>query len=187
MKQWLDFIPLVAFLFANEKYGIFAATAVLVVCSVVLYGYLWLREGKLENSQRITLVATLLFGGITLALHDEAYIKWKAPVIYFLFAIAFLVTQFLTREPLIRRFMGTILDMPDALWKRLNLVWAVFFAFMGGLNLYIAFHFDWWARFKVLGSMGLMMAFMVAQLLLLQAYLREGPEGTTTSQDKETP
>lgn len=185
MKQWLDFIPLVAFLFANETYGIFVATGVLVGSSALLYGALWWREGKLENAQRITLVATLLFGGITLALHDEAYIKWKAPVVYFLFALAFLATQFLAREPLIKRFMGQILEMPDSLWKRLNLVWSVFFAFMGGLNLYIAFHFDWWARFKVLGSMGLMIAFMVVQLVLLQAYLREEP--AVAAEDKETP
>lgn len=187
MKQWLDFIPLVAFLFTNEKYGIFAATGVLVASSVLLYGSLWIREGKLENSQRITLVATILFGGVTLALHDEAYIKWKAPVIYFAFAIAFLVTQFIGKAPLIKRFMAQFLDMPDRLWARLNLAWAVFFAFMGGLNLYIALHFDWWARFKVLGSMGMMMAFMVLQLLLLQSYLREAPEDAPPEAEKEKP
>lgn len=187
MKQWLDFIPLVAFLFANEKYGIFVATAVLVGSSSLLYGYLWFREGRLENAQRITLVATLLFGGITLALHDEAYIKWKAPAVYFLFAIAFLATQFLAREPLVKRFLGSILEMPARLWAQLNLAWALFFAFTGGLNLYIAFHYDWWARFKVLGSMGLMIAFMAGQLLLLQRYLREEPAAPDDARDEETP
>lgn len=185
MKQWLDFIPLVAFLFVNEKYGIFAATGTLVACSVLLYGTLWIREGRLENSQRITLVATLLFGGVTLALHDEAYIKWKAPVIYFVFSLAFLATRFIGKEPLIKRFMAQFLDMPDRLWSRLNLAWSAFFAFMGGLNLYIALHFDWWARFKVLGSMAMMVAFMMAQLLLLQAYLREEPEAAAKGTDEE--
>lgn len=175
MKQWLDFIPLIAFLLTNEKFGIFSATAVLLVSSVLLYGGIWLRERRLENGQRITLIATLLFGGVTLALHDEAYIKWKAPVVYFVFALAFLFTQFFMRQPLIQRFMHPILDMPDRLWKRLNLSWSAFFLFAGGINLYVAFQFDWWARFKVLGSMAMMLAFMVAQLVLLRGYLREEP------------
>ncbi|HEX6592930.1 MAG TPA: septation protein IspZ, partial [Moraxellaceae bacterium] len=123
MKQWLDFIPLLAFLIANEKFGIFPATGVLVGSSILLYGYLWIREGRLENAQRITLIATLLFGGFSLALHDEAYIKWKGPVVYFLFALVFLGSQFIGQQPLIKRLLGHILDMPDALWRRLNLAW----------------------------------------------------------------
>lgn len=186
MKQWLDFIPLVAFLVINEKFGIFAATAVLVASSVLLYGFLWLREGKLENSQRITLIATLLFGGVTLALHDEAYIKWKAPVVYFVFALAFLGTQFFARQPLVQRFMQPILDMPDTYWRRLNLCWVLFFLFASGSNLYVAFHFDWWARFKVLGSMGMMLGFMIAQLIVLRRYLREEPGQPNTDERKET-
>lgn len=173
MKQWLDFIPLLAFLIVNEKFGIFTATGVLVAASVLLYGILWLREGRLENSQRITLVATLLFGGITLSLHNEAYIKWKAPTIYFLFALAFLGSQWFAREPLIKRLMQSVLEMPDRLWKRLNLSWVLFFLFAGASNLYVAFHFEWWPRFKVLGSMGMMLAFMMGQLLLLKNYLRD--------------
>lgn len=178
MKQWLDFLPLLAFLIANEKFGIFPATGVLVGSSILLYGYLWIREGRLENAQRITLIATLLFGGFSLALHDEAYIKWKGPVVYFLFALVFLGSQFIGQQPLIKRLMGHILDMPDALWRRLNLAWALFFVFASGANLYVAFHFDWWVRFKTLGSMAMMIVFMLAQIILLKDYLRPDLDGS---------
>lgn len=187
MKQWLDFIPLIAFLVVNEKAGIFPATATLVACSVLLYGWLWWREGRLENAQRITLIATLVFGGITLALHDEAYIKWKAPAVYFIFALVFLGSLFIGEKPLVQRFLGHIFDMNQTLWRRLNLAWALFFAAAGGINLYVAFHFDWWARFKVLGSMAMMLGFMLLQFFMLKAYLRRElfEDGSSAEKSKE--
>ena len=187
MKQLIDFIPLIAFLvvykmdprmveIAGNPYelgGPFSATFVLMVTSIVVYGGLYLKNRTLEKSHVITLVAVIGFGGLTLAFHDEAFLKWKAPILNWVFAAAFLGSQFIGKKPLIQRMLGHALTLPDAVWLKMNISWVVFFIFLGAANLFVAFTFhSIWVDFKVFGSLILTFAFVMIQFLSISRYLR---------------
>jgi len=177
MKQWLDFIPLILFFATFKTLGIFPATAMLIASSILVYGAIWLKDRHLENGQKLTLVATILFGSVTLLLHDETYLKWKAPVINWIFAAAFLGSLYIGQQPLVQRMMGKVLVMPSAMWRKLNWAWIIFFIIAGAANAYVAFHFPkYWVDFKVFGSMGMTMLFIIGQMVILSRYIKQEEE-----------
>ncbi len=195
MKQFIDFLPLLVFFIvykidprtvslAGHEFefgGIFSATMVLIVASVIVYGLLYLKQKSLEKSQLITLVAVLLFGSLTLAFHEEAYLKWKAPIVNWIFGVAFLASQFIGQKPLIQRMLDHAMSLPDAIWARLNTSWAIFFILLGAANLYVAFTFETiWVDFKVFGSLGLTFAFVIIQFLFLARYIKQEESDKTT-------
>lgn len=179
MKQWLDYIPLILFFATFKTLGIFPATGILIASTVLLYGYIWFSDGKLEKNHKIVLAVTLVFGGLTLALHDEVFIKWKAPIVNWVLALVFLGSHFIGDKLAIERLMGHAIQLPQAVWARLNLAWIAFFLFLGGINLYVAFTYDFWVTFKVFGSLGLTLVFVVIQMLFLGRYLPK--DGDTPS------
>lgn len=172
MKQWLDYIPLIIFLITFKTLGIFPATGALVASTVLLYGYLYFTEGGLEKNHKIILVATLVFGGLTLALQDETFIKWKAPIVNWVLAAIFLGSHFIGEKLAVERLMGHAVTLPDSVWKGLNLSWAAFFAALGAANLYVAFQYEAiWVDFKVFGSLGLTVVFVILQMAAISRYL----------------
>jgi intracellular septation protein len=172
MKQWLDYIPLIIFLITFKTLGIFPATGALVASTVGLYGYLYFSEGHLEKNHKIVLVATLVFGGLTLALQDVTFIKWKAPIVNWVLAAIFLGSHFVGEKLAVERLMGHAVTLPDFVWKGLNLSWAAFFAGLGAANLYVAFHYEAiWVDFKVFGSLGLTVLFVILQMAAISRYL----------------
>lgn len=188
MKQFIDFIPLILFFIvykldprtvelAGQSFelgGIFSATAVLIVSSVVVYGALFLLQRKLEKGQWLTLLACLVFGGMTLAFHSETFLKWKAPVVNWLFAAGFAASHFIGDKVLIQRVMGHAVQLPQPIWIRLNLAWIAFFVFSGCANLFVAFTFhDIWVDFKVFGSLGMTVLFLVAQGVYLARHIHD--------------
>lgn len=188
MKQFIDFIPLILFFIvykldprtvelAGQSFelgGIFSATAVLIASSVVVYGVLLLLQRKLEKGQWLTLLACLLFGGMTLAFHSETFLKWKAPVVNWLFAAGFAATHFIGDKVLIQRIMGHAVQLPQPIWVRLNLAWIAFFVFSGCANLFVAFTFhDIWVDFKVFGSLGMTVLFLIAQGVYLARHIHD--------------
>lgn len=190
MKQLIDFIPLILFFIVYkmdpravelagqsvELGGIFSATAVLIISSVIVYGLLFVLQRKLEKGQWLTLIACLVFGGMTLAFHSETFLKWKAPVVNWLFATAFAASHFIGARPLVQRIMGHAISLPQPLWVRLNLAWVVFFLICGFANLFVAFTFhDIWVDFKVFGSLGLTLLFLIGQGIFLARHLQ--PQG----------
>lgn len=198
MKQFIDFIPLLLFFIVYkldpraveiaghsvEFGGIYSATAVLILSSLVVYGVLFLRHGKLEKGQLLTLVACLVFGGLTLAFHSETFLKWKAPVVNWLFALAFAGSHFVGDRVLIKRIMGHALSLPEAIWTRLNLAWIGFFLVCGAANLFVAFTFqDFWVDFKVFGSLGMTVIFLVAQGVYLSRHLHDSDPSTSKPKD----
>lgn len=179
MKQWLDYIPLILFLVTFKTLGIFPATAALVASTVALYGYLHFKEGRLEKNHKIVLAVTVVFGGLTLALQDETFIKWKAPIVNWVLALFFLGSHFIGDKLAIERLMGHAVVLPAKVWKGMNLSWVVFFTALGSANLYVAFHYpSIWVDFKVFGSLGLTFAFVIAQMAIISRYLPPEADGT---------
>lgn len=198
MKQFIDFIPLILFFIVYKLEprvielaghsvslgGIFSATAVLILASVVVYGALLIHQRKLEKGQWLTLAACLLFGGMTLAFHSETFLKWKAPVVNWLFAAGFAASHFIGDRPLIQRIIGHAVQLPAPLWARLNLAWVAFFVVCGLANLYVAFTFQqFWVDFKVFGSLGMTVLFMLGQGVFLARHMHDATSENTASKD----
>lgn len=154
---------------------ILLATAVAIVATMAQITYLLLRGRKVDGMLWISLAIIVVFGGATIYFHNETFIKWKPTVLYWVFAVALIGAQITMGKNLIRLMMKAQIDLPDPVWTRLNLAWAGFFAAMGALNLYIAYHFPTsvWVNFKLFGFMGLMIAFVIAQTMFLSKYIKD--------------
>jgi len=164
MKAWLDLLPIVAFFIAYKTHGVYTAAVVLMVAVVALYAVVWLRERRLETSQWITLAATVGFGGLTLALHDERFLQWKAPAINLVLALIFFVSQFVGQRPLIARMLGEAVSLTPAQWRTLNLGWVGFFLFCAAAHAFVVLHYpQYWVDFKLFGSLALTFLFIIAQ------------------------
>lgn len=198
VKQFIDFIPLLLFFIvfkidprvvdiAGHEFtvgGIYSATAMLIVSSLVVYGTLFIKQRKLEKSQWLTLIACLVFGSLTLAFHSETFLKWKAPVVNWLFALAFIGSHFVGDSLLIKRIMGHALTLPEPVWTRLNIAWIAFFLFCGAANLFVAFTFQsYWVDFKVFGSLGMTLLFLVGQGIYLSRHLHDADTTTPKTED----
>ena len=179
MKLLFDLFPLVLFFVAYKAYGIFAATAVAIVASIGQIGWLKLRGRKVEPMQWASLGIIVVFGGMTLLFHDETFIKWKPTVLYGLFAAALLLAPMLTGKNPLRAIMGTQLALPPRIWQRLTWAWAGFFAGMGALNLFVAYRFplETWVDFKVFGTLGLTIVFVIVQAVWIGRHAEEPETG----------
>lgn len=199
MKQFIDFIPLILFFIVYKLDprsielagheltlgGIFSATAVLILSSLVVYGSLLAIQRRLDKGQWLTLIGCLAFGSLTLLFHDETFLKWKAPVVSWLFAIGFAASHFIGDRPLIQRMMGHAVQLPQPIWNRLNVAWVLFFIISGAANLFVAFTFESiWVDFKVFGSLGMTLLFLIGQGLFLARHIHEGAQGAVPSATK---
>lgn len=175
MKLLIDFFPIILFFVAFKVWGIYAATAVAIVATIVQIAYLRIKNGKVEPMQWISLAVIVLFGGATLLAHDENFIKWKPTVLYWLMGAALLIGNVFFHKNFLKSIMGAQLQLPEAVWSKLNWAWTAFFAVMGVLNLYIAFNYDTdtWVTFKMFGGMGLMVVFVIGQAIYLSRYLKD--------------
>ncbi len=172
MKPLLDFLPLLAFFAAYKLRDIYWAAAVLMIVTSVQYLGLYWYYKKLQRSEWLTWIAVLFFCSMTLLLHDESILKWKAPVLYWVLAFSFLITPWFTRITLTEKMMGKAVQLNPAQWRNLNYSWVMFFIFAGAANAYVAFyHASIWVDFKVFGSLGMTLIFVVLQGVFLYRYL----------------
>jgi len=175
MKLLLDFFPIVFFFIAFKMYDIYVATAVLIIASLVQTCAHWLMHRRFEKMHVITLILVCVFGGLTLMLQDEMFIKWKPTVINWLFAIAFIGSQFIGKKSIIQRMMGDHMVLPANIWLHLNIAWTLFFIVLGIANLYVAYNFDTetWVNFKLFGLLGLTFVFVIVQSLYVSRFIQE--------------
>ena len=176
MKFLFDLFPVILFFVAFKLSDIYVATGVAIAATCAQIGWLALRRKRIDPMLWVSFAVIVLFGGATLALQDETFIKWKPTVLYWLFAVVLATAALAFRKNLIRAMLGKQVVLPEPVWTRLNWSWIGFFAFMGGANLYVAFNFstDLWVSFKLFGGMGLMLAFVIGQALFLARYVEEG-------------
>lgn len=187
MKFIFDLFPVILFFVAYKTYDIYVATAVAIAATFVQIGWTWFRHRKVDTMLWVSLVVIAFLGGATLALQDELFIKWKPTVLYWLFAVALLVSNSLLKKNLIQTLLEKQLVLPKAIWSRLNASWILFFIFMGGINLHVAFGYslDAWVNFKLFGSTGLMIMFVVAQVMMLGRQVSH-PQEVTLVQEEDS-
>ncbi len=175
MKLLFDLFPVILFFITFKFAGVFAATAAAIVATFAQVAWVKHRHGKVDTMLWVSLGIITVFGGATLLLHDETFIKWKPTVLYWFFAAALLLSPVLFKKNLMRALLGEKMSLPDTVWANLNLAWGAFFAILGAINLYVAFNFstDTWVNFKLFGATGLMLVFIVAQAAMLAKYVEE--------------
>jgi len=165
MKFFFDLLPVLAFFVAFQIAGIYAATAVAIATTFVQVAWLKLRGKRVDAMLWASLVIIVVFGGATLILQDETFIKWKPTVLYWMLGVVLGGAALVFRRNLIRTMLSEQVRLPDPVWNRLNWSWVGFFVFMGGLNL--------WVNFKLFGGMGLMLVFVVVQALFLARHVED--------------
>ncbi len=167
---------LLGFVVADIKQApILIATVVVILATIGQIAWVAFRHGKVDKMLWFSLALVVVFGGMTLVFQDENFIKWKPTILYWAFAGSMSVAALLFKRNAIRGMLGEQLQLPDAVWGKLNASWIAFFTFMGLANLYIAFNFptDTWVNFKLFGGMGLLLIFVLAQGLVLSKYMEE--------------
>ena len=179
MQLLFDFIPLLAFFGAYVLAGIYVATAVAIVAVIVQVAASRIMHGKVSPLLVITSVVVLVFGGLTLLLHDPTFIKWKPTIVNLTFAVAFAASHFMRGPTVVERLIGTGLKLDEGNWRRLNVMWIAFFVFAAAANLYVAYNFAeaTWVKFKVFGLLGLTVVFVLLQSVWLARHARPSEPG----------
>lgn len=161
-----------------EQSPIVIATLVGILATMAQIAWIKLRGRKVDGVLWVSLGMFVVFGGLTIYLHDEDFIKWKLTIVYWLFAVVLLFSDLLFKKNLMRQSMKEIIELPELVWSRLNLAWIVFFTFMGALNWYLAFvlfkgNTDAWVSFKAFGATAIMFVFIVAQTIYLSRHMKD--------------
>jgi intracellular septation protein len=207
MKIFLDFLPLLLFFvvgkyadshaewaarFATDHFGFLVsggvvgteeasallATIVVIVATAVQIGWLVSRRKKVDVMLWVTFALVVVLGGATIWFHNPTFIKWKPSALYWAMGLAFWVSQAIFHKNLLQTLIGAQLQLPAAIWQRLNFIWIAFFGLLGLLNLYVAYTFSTstWFTFKAFGVTGLMLLFMLAQGLYIGKHLEPDPD-----------
>ena len=203
MKFLLDFLPIFLFFgtfkfaernaqaaadFATQHFGflvsggvvgptegpVLLATLVVICATLTQIAIMLMLRKKIDLMLWISLVLVTVLGGATVWFHYVTFIKWKPSVLSWAMGLSFWVSQAVFGRNLLQKLIGDQLELPAAVWQRLNLAWIAFFGLMGLLNLYVAYNFSTgtWVNFKLFGAMGLMLLFTLAQGLYLSRHLK---------------
>ena len=179
MKFLFEMFPIILFFVAFKIKGIYVATSVAIAASIIQMAYAYIKNRKVEIPMIISLAVIVIFGGATLLVHNEMFIKYKPTVLYWIFSLILLAGRYGFNKNLIRFMMQKQINVPDQLWERINLSWIGFFAVMGCANLYVVYHFSTstWVNFKLFGTLGCMIVFVIIQSFMLAPYIKESEEG----------
>jgi intracellular septation protein len=175
MKLLFDLFPVILFFIVFKVAGVFAATAAAIAATFVQVAWVKYHHGKVDTMLWVSLGIITVFGGATLLLHDETFIKWKPTILYWFFTATLLFSAIFLKKNLMRALLHEKMKLPDFVWHRLNLAWSGFFALLGILNLYVAFNFstDAWVNFKLFGATGIMLVFILVQAAMLAKHVEE--------------
>ena len=173
MKFLFDLLPILLFFVAFKFGGIYIATAVSIIASILQISWLLLRGQKVDTMMWISLAIIVVLGGATLISHNDTFIKWKPTALYWIFALVLLISPVLFKKNIIRSMLADKITLPDSMWRNLNLSWVLFFIVMGVVNRYVALTYstDTWVNFKLFGSTAMMFIFIIGQGIVLNKYL----------------
>lgn len=163
---------------AKDQGPIMVATLVAMVASVIQIAYVKARGRKIDVMLWVSVVVIVVFGGATIYLHDENFIKWKPTILHWIYAAALLLAQLVFRKNLVREVMGAAVSLPDQVWNRLSMGWIVYFFLVGLANLIAAFvvfkgDTSAWVSFKTFGLMAMTFVFLIGQSFYLAKYIKE--------------
>jgi len=199
MKQFIDYIPLLVFFsvwamdervinvagYDHTFGGMFSAAEFLLAASVLVYGALFVYQKRLDRFQWITLAAVILFCIPTIIFKNIVFLKWKAPIVNWIFASIFVASRYFGDKPAIEHMMGHAVTAPKEVWYKLNTMWVFYFIVLGAINLIVAFTLseELWIKFKVFGNLILTFGFVFVQMPILAKYIQVEDEDETANED----
>lgn len=188
MKQLLEFIPIILFFtvyqFDGETVGIlgwthtiagiYSATGVLIVSTLVTLPIIYWVSGELEKRLLWTAAAVVVFGGATLAFQNELFIQWKPSIFNWGMALAFGASQVFGSQNFLQRLMGSQIKLPERIWARICWVWVAHFTVVGILNLVVAYRFPeaTWVSYKLWSGIVFTVLLMIITTLLMSPWLK---------------
>lgn len=172
MKFLFDYFPIIGFFIAYKVWGIYVATLVTIGASFLQLIIYWLRFRQFEKLHVITFIFVFVLGGLTLLFHQPLFIKWKPTIVYWIFALILFGSHRFGSKTLIHRMLHDKIELPLKAWARINLSWGIFFIFLGCLNLYVVYTYSTnaWVNFKLFGTLGLMLVFIIGQAVYISKY-----------------
>ena len=178
MKLLFDLFPVILFFIAFKVFNVYVATGTAIAATIAQIGWVKWRHGKVDTMLWVSFAIIAVFGGATLILHDETFIKFKPTILYWVFAIILLGSNLLLKKNLMRTLLKEKITLPTKVWNQVNLGWSLFFVLLGIVNLYVAFNFstDAWVNFKLFGTTGMMLVFVLLQAMALSKYVQEEKE-----------
>jgi len=177
LKLAIELGPLLVFFGTNAAAGIYAGTAAFMAATLVSLLAAWFSYHKLPIMPIVSGVIVLVFGGLTLYLRDETFIKLKPTIVYTMFA-ALLVAGLLWKKPMLELLFGPVFTLTEEGWRKLTIRWALFFAAMAVVNelVWRNVSTDAWVSFKAFGFLPLTFLFAIAQVPLMQRHGQEPAE-----------
>ena len=192
MKQFAELLPVVLFFVVYQldgrtlalggwEYhfdGIYSATAVLMIATVLQLVLTRLLSGRIEKRLLLLTAVVCAFGAATLLLHNQLFIQWKPTIFNWVLAAVFVGTHALTGKTVMERAIGAQLSLPAVAWRRLNSLWVANFLVVGALNLYVAYRFSEaaWVSYKLYSSIGFTLLVTALTVALIMPYVKDGEE-----------
>ena len=190
MRQLAELVPIALFFIVHKMSGyeinlggfhytfdgIYTATLILIIATFVQVVLTKVITGVVEKRLWLLFAVVLVAGSLTLAFHDDVFIKWKPTIFNWGLAIAFLVAPLIGDKSLMERAMGGQIDVPKTVWSRLNIIWTVYFVIVGALNLYVAFGGytqEFWVDYKLYSSIGFTIVLSIVTMIVLAPHLKE--------------
>jgi intracellular septation protein len=190
MQALLDFLPVIAFVTAYWVTGDMSTAIIVIMGAIALQVLLtWIIKREVNRMLIISAVLVFVLGGVSLYLDNPLFFKWKPTGLYWIFAVVFLGSQFIGEQPFVKRMMTAVstddINLPDNIWRQLNLAWVGFFIFAGFANIYVAYNYDeaTWVNFKLFGLFGITFVFLVLQTLWLSRHMGDEAEEQSPEHD----
>jgi len=155
--------------------AVIVATVVAIVATLIQVGWLLARGQHVKPMLWLSAILIVAFGGMTIWLQNEVFIKWKPSLLYWSFALILVGGQLFFRRNLLASLLGSELKLTQPVWDRLLWLWAAFFAFLGAANLFVAYRFttEQWVDFKTFGLIGITFAFVIGLGIYLNRHIKE--------------
>ena len=175
MQTLMEYIPLIAFFIVYKTVDIYWAAGALVGGMALMMLITMVLKKPIKKSTWMLFGFAVVMAGLTIAFHDENFLKWKFTILYGIFGATLLVSRYMMKVNLIKKSMTTNFNLPDTIWDKVNIAWSFFFLFCAGLNLYVFenWSLDSWVNFKVFGVTGLMFIYLIATVFYIYPYLPE--------------
>ncbi len=186
MKQFLEFIPITAFVVVYFLQDIYWATGALMLTISIQLALMWLLRSPISGPLKLTFWLSLVFGALTLFYRSADFIMWKPTIVNWLMAAVLLGTLALSRINLLERMLGSQLVLPERVWLHLAVGWSAGFVLAGALNLLVAYNFSeaFWVSYRLWGGFVLTLSYVALTMtyLVLSGHLQETTESTTVTE-----